>query len=500
MKYNSMITALLTSAFISLCFLISHQALAADTSDVEKERWFEIEVILFKQLTKKSNDTEQFLAHDLRDKKQRAIDLLSPYIQPDIASLKQLLPRCGEQAPKLPYSINLRPNTQWFEKIDFYNDKANKLSAVKINSNKELPVYTQYPSNSHRPLCVIPAETIKKNLTAKQLEMFNIDGFPVEKLTTTINGLEQWQEDAKGNIIWASQNPYLISQDSLQLKSIINRLKRSRYFAPLLHVGWRQVGESKKQAQAIRLFAGENLALDYQQAIAKKRAEHKLTEQTIDNSLIDNIAAVSETSRKEQNRQQAKQRQLNKLFEQLDLFTDIKNIHLEANSLEEHNAEESNPKSPTVQSDSTTSENSTTETRYSKADKEKIEKIIAELSFDMTNKGDPLKVNSTSDIELAIKTPLQPWYLDGLFKVHLDHYLYINSEFNILAQAKEPTRLTPNQAVEDKNHVVYFKQDRRVITGEIHYFDHPSIGMIVQIRRFDPTKPAIDAVTQAKKS
>mgnify|MGYP000673678348 FL=1 len=44
-----------------------------------------------------------------------------------------------------------------------------------------------------------------------------------------------------------------------------------------------------------------------------------------------------------------------------------------------------------------------------------------------------------------------------------------------------------------------FKQDRRVISGEIHYFDHPDIGMIVQIRRFDPSKPADEAVTQAKK-
>jgi hypothetical protein len=53
--------------------------------------------------------------------------------------------------------------------------------------------------------------------------------------------------------------------------------------------------------------------------------------------------------------------------------------------------------------------------------------------------------------------------------------------------------------ISEKNEVITFKQSRKVITGEIHYFDHPYIGMIVQIRRFDPTKPADQAVTQAKR-
>ncbi len=56
-----------------------------------------------------------------------------------------------------------------------------------------------------------------------------------------------------------------------------------------------------------------------------------------------------------------------------------------------------------------------------------------------------------------------------------------------------------DQEVSGQNKVISFKQDRRVITGEIHYFDHPHIGMVVQIRRFDPSKPADEAVSQSKK-
>jgi hypothetical protein len=90
--------------------------------------------------------------------------------------------------------------------------------------------------------------------------------------------------------------------------------------------------------------------------------------------------------------------------------------------------------------------------------------------------------------------PLQPWFLDGFFKVHLDHYLYITADFNVLG--KTSVKNTSNDADKVNVQLINFNQNKRVITGEIHYFDHPYIGMIVQIRRFDPSKPKEDAVSQ----
>ncbi len=100
MKYHS----LLTPALTAFCLLTTHNALATDNTDVsavKEERWFEIEVILFKQVSKNAENTEQFSASDLTAKKRRAFDLLTPYLQPDIASLKQLLPSCEPQETKL---------------------------------------------------------------------------------------------------------------------------------------------------------------------------------------------------------------------------------------------------------------------------------------------------------------------------------------------------------------------------------------------------------------
>ncbi|WOH38793.1 CsiV family protein [Thalassotalea fonticola] len=75
----------------------------------------------------------------------------------------------------------------------------------------------------------------------------------------------------------------------------------------------------------------------------------------------------------------------------------------------------------------------------------------------------------------------QSWHIDGLFNVHLDHYLYINSQFNVI---------TATKSNDDSGEVIVpFKQNRRVISGEIHYFDHPYMGMIVQIRRHE--KPEV---------
>lgn len=70
------------------------------------------------------------------------------------------------------------------------------------------------------------------------------------------------------------------------------------------------------------------------------------------------------------------------------------------------------------------------------------------------------------------------WQLDGLFKLHLDHYLFVNTEFNL-------RRPTPEGGMQSIN----VKQSRRVISGELHYLDHPYLGMVLQIRRYQPPEP-----------
>jgi hypothetical protein len=580
----------MTAALTSLCLLTSQYTIAAQSSSAtaaKQARWFEIEVILFKQISKNTDKEEQFSPRDLSDEKQRALDLLAPYLQPDISKLKHLLPNCEQERTKLPY--NIMPSTLWAEKVDSESDEVNSsdtdtlsnevenpgnldataaeaLAVVTDKDNKEeitpiemsdtellaasnepskepskenddtgeepelsqtsyqnqytdieLPVYSQYPSNSQSPLCVIPAEFFQQHLSAEQLEQFTIDSFPVEKLTKTVNGLEQWQDDENGEITWASDKPYLISQDSLRLKSIANSIKRSRNYASLLHLGWRQTGETKRNAKAMKLYAGEHLDLDYQQAISARHAEQhsletqaiieqRLQAQTLSSQIdlvsTDNFATKNATtdektsdilnepqnlavkgvddftqlSISEQLRLQAKQQQLDKLFQQFSLL----DYQTEA---------------------SDNSSGNTHELRYKE---EEVKRIVTHLSADITSKELNFIVDNSTDNKTLITKPLQPWSVDGLFKVYLENrYLFIDTELNIVKEDKALSVLPEKQRIlnqisknANKANMASFKQDRRVISGEIHYFDHPHIGMIVQIRRFDPSKPADEAVTQ----
>ncbi|KGJ89877.1 CsiV family protein [Colwellia psychrerythraea] len=578
MKYPFFITSALTS----LCLLTSHHSIAAHSTSTPTEepaRWFEIEIILFKHLSKKSENSEQFASRELSAKKRRAFDLLTPYLQPDISSLKQLLPNCQQPELKPIYDISYAVYSLWPEEITDINtyisvdegnieeSEINDIQAVKTDNDSheiasssanlsvtelatdtdlseqgltqpsyqvqyadiELPVYDQYPSKKQAALCVIPADFFQQHLTAQQLAQFNIDGFAVDKLANRVNGIEQWSADENGDITWASEQPYLISQNSLRLKSIANRIKRSRNYSPVLHLGWRQIGETRRKAKAMQLYAGDNLALKYKQALTKQDAEQQALEiQAIlaqrqqaealisqtgvvinqaspvaENAAIDdametnsqhassglaikNTQVSSELSTTElpiieQLRLQAKQRQLESIFQQFALFDKA----------------ESND---TKVSDTNTSANDTNELKYNQ---EEIKKIVAQLSADINVQETLLTMNNSAEKQAVIKAPLQPWSIDGLFKVHLDHYLYINTELNMVEPTNKSSRLTKDKTSTEmslnKNQVISFKQNRRVITGEIHYFDHPYIGMVVQIRRFDPTKPADEAVSQSKK-
>ena len=494
MKYHS----IFISAITSLCFFTATSSIAAVNGKnhyVKNARWFEIEVILFKHLGAKKQSKETFSDIKSMSKNNVMIDLITPYMQPDIASLKQLMPQCHQPSGQLPYDIkltplNLSPNITEYDNVSMGYESTIKLSSSEdYAAELDLPLYNQYPINSNTALCVIPQDFFAQHYSAEQLANFNSDAFPVKKITTTIDGNEQWQADKNDHIIWASDEPYLISQNSLRLKSIANRIKRYRSYQPLLHLGWRQPGQARNKATPMKLYAGKNLTVEYQQALANQTTQQQslelksileqrqnqanvsstkqmdLTKANI-NTLNNEMPFSDQSSIEQRLYLQAKQRQLNYLFEE---FAELNTTETSFNNNKTNDA---------------------TGIAKNLYNQEAVNGLVAQLSTDMDKQVMSLidENNALEQVKIAT-APLQPWEIDGFFKVHLDHYLYINSEFSIIDIA---------QGTEADN-TVSFKQNRRVISGEIHYFDHPNIGMIVQIRRFDPTKPAALAVSQNKK-
>lgn len=100
------------------------------------------------------------------------------------------------------------------------------------------------------------------------------------------------------------------------------------------------------------------------------------------------------------------------------------------------------------------------------------------------------------------------WEVDGNFKIYLDHYLFIDSQLTIrqavtdtvLKQKNsgsviddvngiQPLQPAVNEVIEVQQTTVkeiLFDQNRRLRSGEIHYLDHPLMGIIVQIRKIAP--------------
>lgn len=120
----------------------------------------------------------------------------------------------------------------------------------------------------------------------------------------------------------------------------------------------------------------------------------------------------------------------------------------------------------------------------------------------------------------ALKQPSlagDKWAIDGNFKIYLNHFLYIDSQVIIRKEVIEEIQQAqaPVELINDENGVqiasqfsneavtpviaptvtetksikqsvikeILFDQNRRLRSEEIHYLDHPLMGIIVQIRK-----------------
>ncbi|BDY04166.1 CsiV family protein [Ferrimonas sp. YFM] len=105
------------------------------------------------------------------------------------------------------------------------------------------------------------------------------------------------------------------------------------------------------------------------------------------------------------------------------------------------------------------------------------------------------------------------WQLDGWIRIYLNQFLHIDTQLQLREEGERPvtaleseevnpvadaapmvSALQQEEAVEAEVETEPFlnrirlEQSRRVRSREIHYFDHPRLGMVVQIRRM--TQPS----------
>ena len=465
-----LISAFLYTAFtyITLQLAICSNVLAETIEN--PERWFEIEVILFNQLDNKSlkeKFPEEVTALNLPNYPQ-SFDLLTHYIQRDLSDIKQLLPVCDDEAVQ-PHHLKHFPNKSLlFNKEISSLDALTELNHIQIEKDfYNFDFYNQVLAKevfSTDKLCFIPKKEMAKLFNKQQLENINLNTVEIKFIPSELNALGEHNP----------HSPYLISDDSLLLKDINKRLSWSQEFKPLLHFGWRQIGITKKDAIPLKLIAGQHMEYEYKKAlfnyqtssINAKTLKTNLTDQANNYDVFFNDATSPDNQEAlvlKNNNQQAQvtQQALNTLF--------LKAEDLNKKTIDEVTINK------TINEISVQSIDSTLSKRH------KQDSTHAALDIYEETEDFPIK-------------PLQPWFLNGFLKVHLDHYLYITADFNILNQKNNEDSI---DQVDKK--LINFSQNRRVITGEIHYFDHPHIGMIIQTRRFDPNKPEGEQVSQSIK-
>ena len=532
--------------------------------------WFEVEVILISQLDDKAKLKEIFSDQNINLDYSHAVDLLTPYLNPDIALVKQQLPVCIESNDLRSYlekatiwpsfhqnktlatlsdeqrneqalaekqsseiddeknevlthegasiaasthseenEIPAQPgdNDDFFDRIktkqeqiktsltqantesDLIFNNAKKtvneqpllndesvietaltdeqkalvveaeqaFSEIQFNYSSTFPTHYQsnvpheqsnYINNQATSLCYITQEKFEQLNVNKSLYSYN--GFLVNKMPTTVNGIEKLYNEA----------PYLTNEDSLQLKDIVKQLRRSKNFRPLLHLAWRQPVFEKNNSTPIRIFAGDNIQGQYAKNLANYQTEKNAV--LLEEQALNTIITLSE----------------NINVEEADLvdLTNTKNL------------------SPDTVLTQIKTESVNTILQEISAIND-INEIIPSLSDDAPQRLDI--IHSNSMFTSAPEAPVQPWYIEGLMEVYLiGNYLHLANDFSILNMTlaeqeslKLKTSMLENletisePASNQKVIPIRMTQDRRMISREVHYFDHPYLGIIVQIRR-----------------
>jgi hypothetical protein len=463
-------------------------------------RWFEVEVILLSQLGDKANIKEAFTTNKALPDYNRHIDILASYLSPDIESLKNNMPQCGERGWLLDtYQESLAPKPYFvvktleeielerLAKLTFDDVAGSPLSDDAIDdelarsqpTGRDMPVVESDIQTDEVVSQAITdaASEAEPELTAEQIsylaqakEAFSEYKFnllddlyydelcvlsPKKYLSIVSDNLAEYntvihhnmQRIVDGAPFENSEIPYLLDQDAFQLKDIYKQLRRSREFRPLLHVAWRQPVYRLNQAIPVRLYAGEHLEQTYQDQQSlylKQQALLAEQESTIEALVNSEDNTLAETESINQVKEIRKSKLLN-IIENADAFPEDINDLL----------------------------------AKTEQDKQLYQTLLSQ----------------TEQIYDGPTQPIQPWYLDGFFRLHLHrNYLNITADFNILSKTLanyENDALLPDTH-ETVFETINFDQKRRIITKEIHYFDHPHMGMIVQVRRYNRPKPEVE--------
>ncbi|WP_346993657.1 CsiV family protein [Alteromonas gracilis] len=300
-----------------------------------------------------------------------------------------------------------------------------------------------------------------------------------------------------------ASHAHLLSSEQQSLNSISRQIRSNRDLERLFHATWRQpVAFGKDNAFNVRLYGGRNYSDEYELSGEQRPRAQKMTLSELQNiSAIDNLfsGALNLDSTTSASLTGANEAQTGVQAQQAELN----------DSSQDNQGQNANTERPSLVSapDIFT----------------KLEQKLstpAPISFEAFKALDLPEMfddNDNASVSNALRTPI--WEIDGTMKVFLKYinrvpYLHIDSA--LFYRQPVPLSYFSNSDIDAINQTIALNsadndngaateveyrlasvplaEQRRVISTQLHYFDHPLFGFIVQIRRYQ--RPALEETEQ----
>lgn len=196
-------------------------------------RWFDVEVIVFKQDSQRHADTEYFPLPIQAIPLQRHLDLITEQRRTELMPALAVIPSCVGDVEASESEIEIDNLREWFLVIQ----RLRQLSEPAFLSSKRL----------NRPLC---RETMVDRLLSG------------EYLSQLGGALDSWASDVAidgtGGDMLSTDQPFLLPSNDFELTELKRQLERQSGKELLLHTSWRQPVFNRNQGRKIRLYGGKN--------------------------------------------------------------------------------------------------------------------------------------------------------------------------------------------------------------------------------------------------
>ncbi|NRA61764.1 MAG: hypothetical protein HRU25_12790 [Psychrobium sp.] len=416
-----------------------------------KDRWFEIELVLFERHNEDSS--EKFSLHPTSYAGKRSLNILPArfaQVYNDCPTLDQFTRQqlSTHEPLVIDSAVNIDERVMCYGPQEHYFAQAYQIRRQRITLNanslefsnnslqqtdQQAPVFLPYPAQFTYD-GINYQMTMHEGAPSKMPRRISAESMP-DELT----------------------NIHLLDKEHLQLTGLTGKMRWAKKLSPVLHLGWRQPVLSRSRALPFHLFGGENYAKHFNIDGSEKIDVNALPAQS---TLLEQINSTLETTTEQQSNEMV-------LTSQPVLATDITSIVAELQR-EDGNSQAIVP--PVWQLDGLL--------------KIYLRRFLfIEADFDFRQPGHRI----LSDVE---KTHLMALLADEQLEITQGSSLKALSELapQVVQQADLTQPSTDVQLVPatvgwlNSSH---FKQNRRVRSNEIHYFDHPQGGLVIQIRRIE---------------